>query len=165
MNAGAGPAIYLSSVSARDVDLRSTLSYDKEGTGGGAYTSFIVRRIDTSDYRATIRNTTTAVTVQVRRMVNGTETVLGQVNLAGGGLAAGEVLHVRVQAVGASPTTVRTKVWRDGAAEPGNWTVSVTDTTAALQNPGAIGLYSYLSGSATNAPIKAQFGPLSVVPA
>jgi len=34
-----------------------------------------------------------------------------------------------------------------GEAEPADWQVSGTDTTAALQQPGAIGLISYLSGS------------------
>ena len=32
----------------------------------------------------------------------------------------------------------------------------MSDTTAALQNPGAVGFYSYLSGAATNSPITLQ---------
>jgi PKD repeat protein len=40
MAAGSGPSAYLNSVSARDVDLTSSFTYDKAGTGGGVYTSF-----------------------------------------------------------------------------------------------------------------------------
>jgi hypothetical protein len=57
------------------------------------------------------------------------------------------------------------KVWRDGTAEPTGWMLSQTDNTAALQKAGAVGVHSYLSGSATNAPIKAQFGRFQVEPA
>jgi hypothetical protein len=33
-----------------------------------------------------------------------------------------------------------------------------------LQNPGAVGIYSYLSGSATNPPIELSVNDLKVVP-
>jgi PKD repeat protein len=165
MAAGGGPGAFLNSVSARDIDLRARLSYDKPATGGGIYTSFIVRKNGTTDYHTTVRVTATAVAVDLRRTVNGTESILGQVNLTGNALAANQVLNIRYQAVGASPTTVRVKVWRDGTTEPSSWTLSRTDSTAGLQEAGAVGLDSYLSGSATNAPIKAQFGTFQVEPA
>jgi hypothetical protein len=63
------------------------------------------------------------------------------------------VINLRLQAVGSGTTTLQGKIWLNGASEPAAWTVTSTDTTAALQNPGAVGFYSYLSGSATNAPI------------
>ncbi len=165
MNAGGGPAAYLNGVSARDVDLRTSLSFDKPGTGGGSYAYLVARKNDTSDYRATTRVTATAVTIQAVKKVQGVDTVLGQVNLTGGTLEANQVLHVRLQVVGASPTTVRIKAWRDGATEPSAWMLSYTDNASGLQQAGAVGLHSYLSGSATNAPIKAQFGRFQVEPA
>ncbi|AQP46315.1 hypothetical protein BW730_00745 [Tessaracoccus aquimaris] len=165
MAAGSGPSAYLNGVSARDVDLTATLSYDKPGTGGGAYASFIVRANGTSDYRTTIRMTATAVTADLRRKVAGAETVLGTATIPGGALAANQSLNIRLQAVGANATTLRVKVWRTGTAEPTAWTLSFSDSSAGLQQAGSVGIYSYLSGSATNGPIKAQFGALSVTPA
>ncbi|NHB84222.1 PKD domain-containing protein [Tessaracoccus sp. HDW20] len=165
MAAGSGPSAYLNGVSARDVDLTTTLSYDKPGSGGGAYTSFIVRRNGTSDYRTTIRMTATVVTVDLRRKVAGTEAILGQTTLTGGALAANQVLNVRLQAVGANATTLRVKVWRAGTAEPAAWMLSFSDSGAGLQQAGSVGVYSYLSGSATNGPIKAQIGSFTVEPA
>src|SRR5665647_2303767 len=67
--------------------------------------------------------------------------------LPGAGYAPGEKLTVRVRVSGTTPTVVSAKVWRASEAEPADWQVSGTDTTAALQQPGAIGLISYLSGS------------------
>jgi hypothetical protein len=64
---------------------------------------------------------------------------------------------VRVQAFGTSPTTFRAKVWKVGTPEPADWTASVTDSSAALQTAGHIGVGTYLSGSATNAPVTASF--------
>jgi hypothetical protein len=50
-----------------------------------------------------------------------------------------------------------------GTAEPAAWTASITDSTAAQQGAGAIGLGTYLSGSATNAPVVASFDNLLAV--
>ena len=58
-----------------------------------------------------------------------------------------------MQATGTSPTTVRMKVWKLGTTEPAAWTLTTTDTTANLQAVGSTGISTYLSGSATNAPI------------
>jgi hypothetical protein len=42
--------------------------------------------------------------------------------------------------------------------------VSASDSTAALQHAGAVGLISYLSSAATNAPITVAFGPITARP-
>ena len=42
--------------------------------------------------------------------------------------------------------------------------MTATDTTAALQNPGAVGLYTYLSGSATNLPFVVSYDNFRVAP-
>lgn len=165
MATGSGPGIYQNGVNARDVDLRSTVSYDKPGEGGGMYTSFIVRRNGSTDYRAMVRVTSTVVNLQLLRKVDGTSTMLATANLAGGALPADAKLNVRLQAVGTGLTTLRVKVWRDGETEPTSWQLSVMDATASLQGSGSVGLYSYLSGSATNSPVVARFSEWSVEPA
>ena len=65
------------------------------------------------------------------------------------------MLRIRLQTSGTGTTNLATKVWRQGAAEPAAWLLTRTDTTAALQAPGAVGLVVYLSGSSTNAPMTA----------
>jgi len=44
-------------------------------------------------------------------------------------------------------------VWPASQTEPTAWQTTATDSFAALQNPGAVGMTSYLSGSVTNAPV------------
>lgn len=162
MAAGSGPSAYLQSVSSANVDLVTTLAYDKSLTGGGTYTSVVVRRIGTSDYRVKVRATGTGTALDLVRTISGTETVLATQNLTGLVLTAGEEFNLRLQAEGSAPTTLRAKLWEAGTSEPAGWTVTGSDSTAALQNPGAVGIYSYLSSSATNAPIELRVLDLQV---
>ena len=85
--------------------------------------------------------------------------------VAGLTYAAQTSLRIRVQAAGTNPTVLHAKVWAATAAEPAAWGTTGSDSTAALQLPGGVGLMSYLSGSSTNTPIVARFddfraGPL-----
>jgi hypothetical protein len=73
----------------------------------------------------------------------------------------GDTLNLRVQTTGASPTTIRAKIWK-GTAEPTGWQISTTDGTAGLQTAGSVGLSPYLSSSATNAPITLRIDQLTV---
>ncbi len=62
-----------------------------------------------------------------------------------------------MQTQGTTPTTLRARVWEVGATEPAAWQVTATDGTASFQNPGGFTLVTYLTGSATNAPVVARF--------
>ena len=148
-----GPWAYLAGTSARDVDLRTAIGFDKPGTGGGVYASAVVRRVGSTDYRLKVRVSATDTTAYLTRTVGGVETVLTTAPLPGVVVAAGDALSLRVQAVGSGATTLNGKVWKVGSPEPGAWTTSTTDSTAGLQSAGAVGLFTYLSGSATNAPV------------
>ena len=77
-------------------------------------------------------------------------------------LTAGETFQIRLQAQGSGTTTLRAKFWESGTSEPAGWTLTTTDTTATLQNPGGVGFYSYLSTSATNPPIQLRVLDLQV---
>lgn len=162
--AGNTRTAFLNGVSARDVDITTSLSYDKAATGGGVYSGVVARRIGTSDYRVVVATTSTKVQVQLRRTVSGTETTLTTATLAGGTLAANSVLNIRFQVSGTNGTTLQAKVWRAGDAEPTAWTTSTTDPTAALQAAGGVGVYGYLSSSATAVPVTAKFPQFLVVP-
>jgi hypothetical protein len=74
----------------------------------------------------------------------------------------GDTLQIKLQVIGTNPTTLNAKIWKTGTTEPAAWTVTATDSTDVLQAPGSIGLMTYLSGSATNAPLTATFDDLTV---
>jgi len=154
---GAGPDISLPAVSSSNTDLTLSLATDKAMTGGGLYLRVGARRVaGVGEYRANLRMYSNGtVTLALARTAGSAETTLAPaVGLPGVTYAVGDRLLVRVQATGTSPTTVQAKVWESGTPEPTTWQVSRTDTTPALQVPGSIGLNTYLSSSATNAPLR-----------
>jgi PKD repeat protein len=159
--AGSGPSAFLNGTSARDVDLRTTIGFDKAAAGGSIYAAVVVRRVGTSDYRIKVRVNAGDTTAYLTRVVGGAETVLTTVPLAGVVVAPGNALSFRIQAIGGGTTTLNAKVWRAGTAEPGAWTTTTTDSTAGLQSAGAVGVYGYLSGAATNAPVTLSVPDLS----
>ncbi|HEY0951630.1 PKD domain-containing protein [Nocardioides sp.] len=165
--AGAGPGIALTGVSSIDTDVRVRVGADQAATGGGIYLGVQPRVVGAGDrYFAEVRLVTGGgVALSVGRLAGGAERVLRSATVADLTVEPGTLLEVRVQAVGTEPTTLRAKVWAAGAAEPEAWALSVTDGTAALQAPGGIGLTTYLSGSATNAPVFGLFDDMLAGPA
>jgi hypothetical protein len=100
-------------------------------------------------------NANGTVSVYLTRTVSNSETTLvWNDTLPGLTYTSGDRLMIRLQAIGTSPTTIRAKVWHAGTPEPTAWSLSATDSTPALQAAGSMGLYSYASGSVTNAPIE-----------
>ncbi|MFD5277952.1 PKD domain-containing protein [Pseudarthrobacter sp. NPDC058362] len=151
-----GNSAYLGSVSSSATDVYLVLATDKPATGSGIYTSVIGRRVPGSgEYRAKLQLTSTgSVNLSlVRATSSGAETTLTGGTVAGLNYAVGDRLGIRLQVTGTSPTTVRARVWELGTAEPAMWQRTVTDSTAVLQVPGSVGIMTYLSGSATNAPL------------
>ncbi len=160
--AGRGPSAYLASVSTAASDSKVTVNVDKVGNGGGTFAGIIGRRVGTSEYRGKLKiDAAGAVSLQLTRLSGGTETTLSQ---SGTGLTvqAGQSLNIRLLVTGTGTTTLQSKVWRTGTAEPGNWQATATDTAAGLQGAGAAGLLAYLSGSATNAPVNVRFDDFTV---
>ena len=153
----------LAGATATDTDLTHTVWLEAVPTGGGVYLSTAVRSTATADYRARLRiQSTGAILFNLTKNVSGTETGLTtQITLPGITYTAGMKLHVRVQAVGNTPTTLRARVWVDGQTEPTTWTQTVTDSTAGLQADGAVALVTYNSGSSTTSPV-ARYDDLAV---
>jgi PKD repeat protein len=151
-----GPGAYLNSVSTTDADVSVALSTDKVGTGNGIYMWVAARRISgAGEYRARVRlRPSGVVSLQLSRTnsTNSETAISTEQAISGLTYAAGTVLHLRLQAVGTSPTELKAKVWAEGTAEP-DWQFSASDSTADLQAAGSVGVRTYLSGSATNAPI------------
>ncbi|GAA1627076.1 hypothetical protein GCM10009790_07150 [Georgenia ruanii] len=159
---GAGPAAQLAGVSSSGTDVRVRVGADKAATGGGTYLTVEPRLVSGGDrYFADIRQLSTGeVMLILGRAVGGTETNLQSRTVGGLMVAPGDLVQVRVQAFGTSPTILQAKVWATGTPEPEAWTASVTDSTAGLQTAGGVGLRTYLSGSATNAPVLGLFDDL-----
>lgn len=147
---------YLPSVASTDTALDVDVALPQRPVGGSAYYTMFARRVGTVDYKSrVIVAANGAVTVQLQQ----TGAVLTNVGTSLN-LAAGEALHVRTEATGVSPTTIRVKVWKVGTTEPAAWTSSTTDSTAALQAAGHIGLGVYLGGSVSNVPFQTRFDNL-----
>ncbi|WP_187279665.1 PKD domain-containing protein [Quadrisphaera setariae] len=160
-------SIYASSLSSTNVDLVSTLALDKLPTGTGTTVSLLGRRISaTTDYRVQARISSTGqVVLGLGQVVNGTYTSLGQQTVSGLKYTAGAPLRMRLQVVGTGTTALRAKVWAAGTAEPTAWNLSATDSAAALQAPGSVGVMGFLSASSTNAPVTLRVDDLSVTTA
>ncbi|MGH1525255.1 PKD domain-containing protein [Leifsonia sp. L25] len=160
--AGSTKTELLSSLSATSTDTTVQFTTDRTSTGGGIFVSAIGRVVGTSEYSARVwfqTNNTTQL-----QLLQGS-TALQLVNISGLTYAPGTQYQVRVQVFGTSPTTVRARVWKVGTTEPTTWQASVTDSTAALQAAGAVGLRAYLSGTATDVPLTTKFSNFVVTPA
>ena len=119
-----------------------------------------------SDYRGRLRLANTGgAFLQAAHATGENEVFMGIERSAGFTFGAGSQIWVRMQVVGASPTTVRMRAWLDGTPEPGAWTYVVTDSTAGLQGPGSVGLLARLSSGTTNPPIVVSFDGVRVTAA
>ncbi|WP_209308925.1 PKD domain-containing protein [Blastococcus sp. CT_GayMR16] len=156
---------WLGATTRSDTDLRMTFSLDKVPTGSGLYLDVVGRRVSlNNEYRARLVMAANGrITVQLTALKgSGNPVAIGTAVTLPTSItySAGSQLNVRMQVTGTNPTTVRLKVWPVGAAEPTAWQTTATDTYAALQNPGAVGMATYLSGSATNAPVVVRIDAL-----
>lgn len=161
---GSGPLSWLP-VNLQEADLRVKLVRDKDATGGGIYQTATIRDIPgVGAYRAKVRFLSNkSVAVSIEKVIGGAvtalnpETVIGQVSGA-----ASDQVWLRLQAAGTGSTSLKAKVYNQGEAEPTNWQLTATDSTAALQVRGRVGLSVYLSSSANNAPVVGGFDDLKI---
>ncbi len=160
LTAGATRVASLNAVSATSTDITVDFALDKVPTGGGTYIGVIPRQVGTANYLAQAWvKSTGAASVVVQQGTTG----LANVTLNGFTYTAGTVMKFRVQAVGTSPTVIRTKVWPASQQQPTAWNTTNNDSTAALQSAGSIALRAYQSSSATST-LVAQFDNLVVQP-
>jgi PKD domain len=140
--------------------------YAQPITGGGVYVSVIPRIMaDNSMYRAkvNIKPDGSASLALTRVNASGAETVIKNASAKLTGIALGQPIDIKVQAVGSSPTLLKAKMWLDGQPEPSAWNVEASDSTAGLQAAGATGLFAYQSGSGTS-PVMMGFDNFVVKP-
>lgn len=164
--AGTSVGASLLAVSSSDTDLRLTLANDKIATSNGVYLSLIGRQISSSVlYNARLRLSTSGAFLMLAGQNGATAfTVKSEVRILGLAPTAGVPVKIRLQVTGTAPTTLRVKAWSSSGTEPAAWQLTGTDSTSALQLPGAIGLTSYLSGSSTVTSITTKMSQLSAEP-
>ena len=136
-------------------DVTTTMSLGKLTTGT-AFLEVTGRRVGTNlEYDGLVKIASSGVVSAGLRRFTGTASAADVTAAVPTGIAytAGMSLKVRVQVTGTAPTTLRMKVWPASAAEPANWLVTGSDSTASLQAAGAPGLRGYLSGTTTILPI------------
>lgn len=147
----------LNSTSSANTAVQVSVSLDRAATGSGNYVSVLARRVGNDDYRVRLRfYADGSVDASVGRSIGGVFTAIQRFVISGLSYAPGQVLNVRFDVSGAGTTTLRSKVWVAGSAEPG-WQLTATDSTASLQGAGAVGIGSYVSGSSTNGPVGVVF--------
>ncbi|MGB7980661.1 MAG: right-handed parallel beta-helix repeat-containing protein [Candidatus Nanopelagicales bacterium] len=165
LTAGKGAEALLSEYQSSDTDVSVSLSMDRPATGGGMYAALIGRGSAQSGYlgRLQVRSDGSAV-VSVIRTAGSSSTTLGSAGLTAGTVSARTPLRIRMQAVGMAPTSLKLKVWTLGAPEPANWLVQASDNSAGLQAPGAIGVWNYVSSTATDVPVRFFYDDLQAGP-
>jgi PKD repeat protein len=165
--AGATRSAMLGSVSASDVDETAEASLSTLPSTGSTYLYLVARQTaSNTDYRARVRigaDGSVRLAI-VARSGSTTDTIIGTESVISGlALTPGTAINVRLQAVGSTPTTLQAKVWAAGDTEPSTWQKSVTDSTAAQQGAGSIGLAVTVSASNTAVPLTATFGSFLAV--
>ncbi|HEY3438539.1 MAG TPA: LamG-like jellyroll fold domain-containing protein [Actinotalea sp.] len=152
----------LGTLASTATDTTATVSVNKVPNGGGAFAVVQGRQITaTNAYAVRLRLQADGSVLMHITRGNGTPIVGGTV--AGLTYAAGDKLQVRLQVQGASPTTLRARVWKVGTTEPTTWS-TITDSTAGLQVAGGVGIQTYLFGTVTNGPVAFRYDDLVVNP-
>ena len=153
-------------VSTTSTDLTTQVSMNVMPTGSGTDLELVGRSVGTTDgYRLRLKMLSTGVVrASLVGISAGVTTTVSQVNVPGVTYTAGQTLAVRFQVDGTGTTTLRGKVWVAGTPEPAAWTLTGTNTTAALQVAGGVGLSAYTSSTTTTLPVVVSWSQLSAAP-
>jgi hypothetical protein len=139
----------LSQTSARDVSFTAAIAFDSAVSGTGKlFGDVVVRRQGGAHYRIGV-NVNANGAVWLRGQNSSAQAVLPAIN-TGLTYAPGEVILLKVEVEGASPTSISAKVWKHGMAEPSTWTQTATDSTAGVQTPGSVGVRSSNTTGSSN---------------
>lgn len=139
--ASSGRGEYLGSVSQRDQYVLFRMKFAALPATGGYQIYPLLRRVDANNnYSPTIDIATNGnVGVSINRLLSGVNTQIYTSPLTLHSVVPGEWFWMRCEATGASPTTIRFRIWKDGDVEQSVWSGTVTDSSAALQVASAFG--------------------------
>ena len=141
--AGNNTGAFIDGISRTSADVRTTFSLTATPTGNGTYVYVTGRRVGSGlEYRVRVRLLADGrVALALSRLSGGTEAFPGGESLVPGlTYTAGQALNVRVQVSGTGTAQVTARTWLEGSPEPVAPSMTRTDTTAALQAAGGVGL-------------------------
>jgi PKD repeat protein len=149
--------------SLSDADVQMRFAIDQLPVGSGFWLNIVGRSVSSAnEYRARVRFASTGLFVGAYRVVNGgASSVIGSEVATGLASTPGQFYRVRMNVSGANPTTIKIKVWLDGANEPANWLVSQTDASASIQSAGTVGVTTWMQGT-TPLPLTFTFDDVAV---
>lgn len=159
MGSGAQKQASLEDVPQTANVLRTWASWDQAYGDSVQHFTIMGRHFASGNYQARVR-VESANLIRLRIQRDEVEIVGSWVHPTA--YTAGRKVYVVLEVSGTSPTLVRCKVWLDGDAEPGTWTLSGTDNTADFQAAGTVGLRANLSSSAGGNTRTITWGPLEV---
>lgn len=134
----------LPAVSSTTTSTAAVLALGSLPSSGAVSVTLIGRQVGTSTYSARLRVDSTGA---ARVMLLRNEVQLGVSYALPQKYTPGQGVSIKVNVTGTAPTTIKAKVWLSGTAEPSTWRLSATDSTAALQKSGTVGVKSYLAGT------------------
>jgi PKD repeat protein len=152
--AGNNTGSYLGAVSTTSADVRTSFTLSSPPTGSGTNVFVSGRRVGAGEeYAMRVRVAADGgVYLALFRVTGGVGSFPGgEVLVPGLTWVPGTALAVRLQVSGTGTTALAGSVWVAGEPEPAKPRLSRTDTTAALQAPGAVGLTVSRPSSATAA--------------
>ncbi len=161
--AGAEDGSVLGGGRFRDVNLEYSFSMDQLPTGEGAAVMALVRRSAAGAYRGRVLITSDgrmSLSFQKEDARGRTRSIGPSFPVRQWRYQAGQVVHIRVQAVSHDATQLRMKVWR--FRQPNRWQLVRNDGRADIGTPGTVSLRAALGKSATAVPLNVQVDDLKV---
>lgn len=156
----------MADVNVQDVRLLGRVKLNQTPIGNIVDAMIEGRYVDGSNlYRFIIRyNTNGTASLFIFVFAVGVPTVLSSTVLtAVASPAAGKWLRFRLEAVGTNPTTLRGRVWEDGAAEPAAWQAEAEDSLAATQVAADVRFLGGTASNLTSLPMIWEWDDLNVV--
>jgi hypothetical protein len=158
----------LTGLRARDVDVTVRVSTDRNPQGGDQFVYVDLRATDElTRYRARVRlDPDRNAWLQFARTIGSSTELLGtEIRAPSGADATAGSLWIRAATTGQDPAALGLKAWQDGQPEPDTWLYTVTDADQHLAAPGSVGIETYVSARATNAPVTFRFSDLRIAAA
>ncbi|MGH2755206.1 MAG: hypothetical protein ACRDLB_12360, partial [Actinomycetota bacterium] len=155
---GADRIIQLSQTSALNADLQTLIRFPKVPSTGNYFSYALLRKNGGTYYR--IGPYVNAQGDILLRGQTGTGSSVFTDVATGMTLNTGDVLALRIEIDGASPTSIKAKVWKVGTTEPSSWLVTTSNNAAGLQTAGSIGLRTV---NQSNSSATISFDDLNVI--
>ncbi len=156
---------YLDGISLRDLRLDLRVRSDKLPTGGSEFVYLVARQVAPgTQYLGRVRLAPDgSIRLLGLRELRGTTSELGnEVIVPFMKYQPNSILNVEGEVVGVKPTAIRLRAWADWQPHPANWLYASSDSTPELQAAGTVGVRTYLSGRAGNAPVQFLFDSLEL---